>query len=176
MLPLDLTLVWVSLLVLSLQGLLMVFDEFVFHWRRGLPVWERIGHPLDTLTVIACFCFAFLNEFSTANLAVFAGLGVFSCVFVTKDEFVHSRECDPAEQWLHAALFVMHPLVIGCYGMIWWLESELPKSSLVPFLGSTVSVNLSISKIMLGQILITGFFCLYQIIYWNVIRKNPVSQ
>ncbi len=36
------------------QTFLITFDEWYFHLKRGLPKWERIGHPLDTLTAIFC--------------------------------------------------------------------------------------------------------------------------
>ena len=40
---------------MGLQGLAMLVDELLFHRRRGLPRWERIGHPIDTLSVLACY-------------------------------------------------------------------------------------------------------------------------
>ncbi len=40
-----------------LQGLVMVVDEFIIHEKRGLPSWERYGHPLDSFTVLAAFLF-----------------------------------------------------------------------------------------------------------------------
>ncbi len=43
------------LLPVLMQGLAMFVDEFVFHRRRGLPRWERLGHPLDTLMVALCY-------------------------------------------------------------------------------------------------------------------------
>ncbi len=39
---------------LAVQGIAMAVDELHFHRRRGLGRWERLGHPLDTLTVLAC--------------------------------------------------------------------------------------------------------------------------
>jgi len=45
------------LLPFIVQTLVIMIDEFYFHVRRGLPKWERLGHPLDTLTVLACFAF-----------------------------------------------------------------------------------------------------------------------
>ncbi len=35
----------------ALQTCCMAVDEVHFHRQRGLPRWERLGHPLDTLTV-----------------------------------------------------------------------------------------------------------------------------
>ena len=76
-----------------LQILIISFDEFYFHVRRGLPKWERLGHPLDTLTVLACFCFVLFVPYSPFSLKVYIALALFSCIFVTKDEFVHKEHC-----------------------------------------------------------------------------------
>jgi hypothetical protein len=43
------------LIPVALQMLCMTLDEFYFHWQRELPRWERLGHPLDTLTVLGCY-------------------------------------------------------------------------------------------------------------------------
>src|SRR5215471_11294112 len=95
-----------------LQVLCMVADEVYFHRRRELPLWERLGHPLDTLTVLACFMWLLAAAPSILSLRVYVGLSVFSCLFVTKDELVHSKHCCPSEHWLHALLFSLHPLVL----------------------------------------------------------------
>ena len=38
-----------------IQGLFMFVDEFYYHHKRGLPRWERMGHPADTISVLICF-------------------------------------------------------------------------------------------------------------------------
>ncbi len=102
-----------------LQGVAMAFDEFHFHRKRGLGKWERIGHPLDTLTVLApFFLMLMLPPSATATIAFIALCG-FSCFFITKDEFVHARECEPMEHWLHSILFVLHPVVFLTAYLIW---------------------------------------------------------
>jgi hypothetical protein len=60
----------------------MAVDEFYFHRRRGLPRWERLGHPLDTLTALACFVWLLSAAPSASSLSVYTGLSVFSCLFV----------------------------------------------------------------------------------------------
>ncbi|HWU42647.1 MAG TPA: hypothetical protein VN132_04380, partial [Bdellovibrio sp.] len=45
-----------------LQGSIMLIDEFFFHHKRGLPRWERIGHPLDTITVLTCLLFLYFTD------------------------------------------------------------------------------------------------------------------
>lgn len=90
-----------------LQGACMIADEFLYHEKRGLPLWEKIGHPLDTLTVLATYLYLILGA---GNLTIYISLAAFSCLFITKDEFVHAKQCSGAEHWLHAMLFVLHPL------------------------------------------------------------------
>lgn len=90
-----------------LQGACMVVDEFYFHEKRGLPLWERVGHPLDTLTVFICYLYLLIGSPDVMSYVALAG---FSCLFITKDEFVHTKICGGLEHWLHAMLFVLHPL------------------------------------------------------------------
>ena len=90
-----------------LQAVCMIADEFLYHEKRGLPLWEKIGHPLDTLTVLATYLYLLIGEF---NLSIYISLAAFSCLFITKDEFVHAKNCTGHEHWLHAMLFILHPL------------------------------------------------------------------
>lgn len=90
-----------------LQGLCMLVDEFYFHEKRGLPLWEKLGHPLDTLTVGICYAYLL---FGSPHLMVYVALASFSCLFITKDEWIHTEKCSAPENWLHAMLFVLHPL------------------------------------------------------------------
>lgn len=126
-----------------LQGGCMVVDEFYFHERRGLPMWEKIGHPLDTLTVLICYLYLLLGNF---DLMTYLGLSAFSCLFITKDEFIHSEICTGLEQWLHALLFVLHPL---------------------SFLSAYYLVKAGDLQFLQIQTAIIGFFMLYQAIRWG---------
>src|SRR5262245_51416141 len=105
----------------------MTLDEFHFHRRRGLPRWERVGHPLDTLTALTCFGWLLFTTPSAFSISVYAALSVFSCLFVTKDESVHTKHCGSGEHWLHAMLFILHPLVMLCAGLLWlsWRQHPL---------------------------------------------------
>jgi hypothetical protein len=136
---------------LALQAAAMAIDEGVFHRRRGLPRWERIGHPLDTLTVLAPMVWALSRAPSRAAVVAFAVLGFISCLFVTKDEPVHARVCGVGERWLHAVLFVLHPIVFLCYALLWRAgETTL----MAVFFGATL------------------LFGVYQVLYWNVAWKR----
>ncbi|HEY0192732.1 MAG TPA: bifunctional 2-polyprenyl-6-hydroxyphenol methylase/3-demethylubiquinol 3-O-methyltransferase UbiG [Kofleriaceae bacterium] len=139
----------------ALQGAVMVVDEGWYHRRRGLPRWERIGHPLDTLTLAACLGWLLIaNPTRPAALPVYVGLAIFSTLFVTKDEFVHARICGPGEHWLHAVLFVLHPIVLAAFGLVWWTGH---------------------SGLLAGQLAITLAFLAYQVFYWNVIAARPTA-
>src|SRR5262245_55944652 len=103
-----------------IQLVVIGVDEVYFHLKRGLPRWERIGHPLDTLSVLFCFLFVLYIPFSSFALKSYIALAVFSCLFVTKDEFVHKHHCPASENWLHALLFLNHPVVLSALGLIWY--------------------------------------------------------
>jgi 2-polyprenyl-6-hydroxyphenyl methylase/3-demethylubiquinone-9 3-methyltransferase len=141
---------------IAVQALAMVVDEGYFHRRRGLPRWERIGHPLDTLTIALCLGWLLVvDPGSPAALPVYVGLAVASCLFVTKDEAVHAKRCGAGEQWLHAILFVLHPVVLAAFAGLWWSGH---------------------AGILVGQLLVTLAFLGYQVVYWNVVRPQPASE
>ena len=136
-----------SLAVMLLQATLMAIDELLFHRRRGLPRWERIGHPIDTASVFACFAMTLVLPPARGALIGYALFAALSCALVTKDEFVHAARCQPAEHWLHAMLFVLHPLLLIA-GAVLWLEGA--------------------RWILLAQTLATLAFGIYQAVYWNL--------
>lgn len=161
------------LLPFIVQMIVINFDEFYFHVRRGLPKWERLGHPLDTLTVLACFSFILFVPYSSFFLKVYIALALFSCIFVTKDEFVHKECCPASEQWLHALLFLNHPVVLTAAGLLWPLVggAAVPAwiSGLIPYT-DTLRLALQI------QTACVALFLIYQTIYWNFIWKDKALE
>ncbi|MBZ0237327.1 MAG: hypothetical protein K8M05_33725 [Deltaproteobacteria bacterium] len=142
-----LTAAFVALVIV--QGLAMAFDEAWFHRRRGLPRWERIGHPIDTLTVVACFAWLVAASPSATALGVFVALALASCLVITKDEWIHARCCRPGEHWLHALLFVLHPLVLGAGAAVWWRDGQ--------------------AAVLGVQLVVVAVFGTYQLVYWNLV-------
>jgi hypothetical protein len=147
---------------LIFQAMLMIFDEFYFHRRRGLPKWEIIGHPLDTLTVIAPLVLARSANFTDKNAFLYVALSTFSCIFIVKDELIHKNICSKAEMILHALLFILHPLVFLSI-FLFWQNGE------TNLLGLTIDFN----KIVTLQLIVTCMFCLYQIFYWRFFYERP---
>lgn len=135
------------------QAIVITFDEFYFHWKRGLPKWERIGHPIDTLSLLLCVIFVMVFPFSSKALVAYIILAVISCFCVTKDEWVHKEHCNAKEQWLHALLFLNHPIVLISLGFMW------PQNEI--YFGFLLFQNLFIS-----------LFFFYQIIYWNFVWQQ----
>lgn len=134
------------------QGLLMTVDEFYCHRRRLLRRWERIGHPLDTFVFISCFLFLWWAQPSPAHLAIYTFLSAASCLMISKDEWQHAELCSGFENWLHALLFMFHPVVLIWAGYLWWTRDA--------------------SSVLLGILAMTSLFLLYQILYWNVWRRD----
>lgn len=154
------------------QGLAIFFDEFYFHLKRGLPKWERIGHPLDTLSVVACLLYAILAPYSYLGCFGYAALATFSTLFVTKDEWVHNKHCDATEQWLHALLFVNHPIALISAGLMWakiGQSNSLPTSN---WATSWFDSSPLFSPFLTIQFILMALFFFYQIIYWNLLWKK----
>ncbi|MEO8550202.1 MAG: class I SAM-dependent methyltransferase, partial [Kofleriaceae bacterium] len=143
---------WLLALPIGLQAIAMVVDEGVFHRRRGLPRWERLGHPLDTLTIIACLAWLVATRPSTTTLEIYVVLAAFSTLFVTKDEPIHARLCTAGEHWLHSLLFVLHPIVLAAFAWLWWTDVA--------------------PRVILGQLTIACAFAGYQVVYWNLLRER----
>lgn len=130
-----------------IQGAAIIADEMIFHRKRGLPRWEKIGHPIDTMTVIACLMFLALTNRTPTTEIIYYVMAGFSCVFVTKDEWVHRKFCSAEEMWLHAILFMMHPLLLFTAMNEW------------------ETIRGTLTMVSAG---IFGFL-VYQVIYWNFI-------
>lgn len=143
-----------------LQGLVMGVDEFGFHRRRVLPRGEWIGHALDTFGFLACLACPLLLPPSAGNLGLFALLGAASCLMITKDEFIHQRLCSGGEHWVHAVLFLLHPIVlIATAGL--WLSTAGTALTAVP----TPDPALAMAMLR-GQVLGVYGFLVFQILYW----------
>ncbi|QLY25786.1 hypothetical protein [Bdellovibrio sp. KM01] len=137
-----------AFLVLTvLQGILIFVDEVFFHHKRGLPRWERIGHPLDTATVLSCLLFIGLAPKNVTNETIYYSMAIFSCVFITKDEWVHRKFCSAMEMWLHALLFVVHPLLLFSAVYVWESHQQM--------------VLMTAAGVVV--------FGVYQVVYWNFI-------
>ncbi len=152
-----------------LQAIVIMLDEGVYHVKRGLPKWERIGHPIDTLSVLLCMLFVVFMPYSGTSFKIYIGLSILSCLMVTKDEFVHKHHCKASENWLHALLFILHPITLFAAGLIWvsttggnppvWSHFFLDnKEALTMFLKVQASMMC--------------LFMLYQIIFWGIIWKD----
>ena len=149
-----------------MQAAAIIFDEFYFHVRRGLPKWERIGHPVDTFSVLICFAWVLLMPFTPYNLKVYCFLAVFSCLVVTKDEFVHKHHCKASENWLHALLFVLHPICLASAGLIWPIIQTAPAPVWLIVLLDRPAI---LEQFITMQVGIMGIFFFYQVVYWNLL-------
>jgi phosphatidylserine synthase len=134
-----------------LQGIVMSIDESI-HKKRGLGLWERMGHPLDSLTVFVSLSFLALNKVSEDNMTIYVFLCLFSCLFITKDEFIHSKECSAFENWLHAVLFILHPMIFIASGILWKYYPT--------------------DEFLSVQPIVVGIFMIYQLCRWSIPWKE----
>lgn len=143
-------------LPLIAQSAVSLVDEFYCHHRRVVPRWERIGHPADTLSLLACVLFALFMAPTSANVGLFGALAIFSCVIITKDEWVHQSYCSGFELWLHSILFVLHPLVCLSLGLVWIRFPEM-------------------KDILYVEAALLILYTVYQFFYWNVFRRDETN-
>ncbi len=140
-----------------IHALGMLIDEAWFHRRRGLPAWERWGHPLDTLTVLACYALALSLPGTRAGLLIYLGAAAFSCLFIIKDEWIHVHRCTGGEMGLHAFLFMLHPILLGIAGA-WRFAPH----------GPALEIDRGYFHLFLAaQTALTAAFLAYQLLYWN---------
>ena len=142
-------------IAIGLQGFCLIFDEFVFHWRRDLPRWERLGHPIDSLAFLAALAIPALWEAQSDLVKIVYGIvAMVSCLCVTKDEGVHLKLATAREQHLHGLMFLLHSAILV---LIWnaWKNGnfQLPAAMLFPI----------------------AAFSVYQIVYWNLVRPPYVE-
>ncbi len=134
--PLGDLLAALALPLSAAQAGVMLIDEAVHHRRRGLGVWEARGHVLDSLIFAAALAPAALLAPTRGAALLFAALATASSLLATKDEWIHAGECAPAEHWIHALLFVLHPCVLIAVGALWsrgegrFLRTALPALAL----------------------------------------------
>jgi hypothetical protein len=150
-----------ALLVLPFlaQVIAMAIDELWFHRKRRLPRWERIGHPLDTLSVVSCFVWTIFAPFDSKTLAAYCLFSVASCLLVTKDEAVHAMHCTAKEHWLHAVLFLLHPMVLASAAILWAASRGL----------SPFGMNAAPARVaLLCELAITSIAGIHQTLYWNL--------
>ncbi len=142
---------FLGLLLLALtliQAVIMSFDEFIFHHRRGLDRFERWGHVADTgLFLLSILIPIFLYP-SLTSVLLYGVLAVSSCLLITKDEWIHAEACSATEQWCHSLLFILHGPILLTLGLLWY---EDPLSWIL--------------KVLPLGVALWGF---YQFYYWNI--------
>ena len=137
-------------LALAAQAALMAVDELYFHRRRGLERFERWSHPIDTLFFALALLVPTRHAPTPGAEALYIGLAILSTLLITKDEWIHARACCGGEQWLHACLFVLHPVALLLVGNAWRQSPTTPLALTAPW-----------------PILA---FMVYQLVYWMVLR------
>ncbi len=137
-----------AILCVGLQGTAMVVDEFYFHRQRGLGLWERVGHPIDSFFFVLALILPGFFPFNDRNLSFYIIAAAVSTLIITKDEWIHAKQSSGTEQWLHAVLFALHPTILFFFYLLW--QSDTGRA------------------LRLGLPTMVLVFMFYQLIYWNL--------
>lgn len=157
---------FITIFIILLHGLLMSIDEFYFHHKRKLPRWERIGHPVDTAFFLGCFWVVLFLPMTNSTMILFFILAILSSLIIIKDEFIHTKCCNITEQYLHALLFVFHPILLVLLFLTWPSFTSSYFSSF-----EKLQSNL-LKNVVYFQFISAALFFFYQIIFWNFIYKD----
>lgn len=161
---------WVYVMLpFALQAIALGFDEIYFHHKRGLPKWERIGHPMDTFSYLICLAMIIFLPFNVTTLWCYTAFAIISCLMVTKDEFIHKHHCPWLENWLHALLFILHPITLITAGAIWPVIQSVPVPA---WMAMWLDNSYGLACFLYFQAAAVLAFFIYQIIFWNFIWKN----
>lgn len=165
--------IYCLLIPFCVQFLAIFFDEFYFHRKRGLPAWEKIGHPLDTLSVFFALLYLCIFPCNSFHIKIYATLSIISMLMITKDEFIHKDICPKSEMWLHAVLFINHPLLLLSAGFMWASLNDL---FLFESLKQLTYFHDKMAFFLKLQTILTLIFCAHQFIYWNFLYKPTSPQ
>jgi hypothetical protein len=110
-----------------------------------------------------------VQPFSRNAFYAYIGLAAFSALFVTKDEKVHTEVCTAAENWTHACLFSLHPLVLASTGIVWFLLSADPGHPIARFLNADESTHGIFAAFLMAQAVVASAGLVWQSVYWNLI-------
>jgi hypothetical protein len=80
-------------------------------------------------------------------LHVYLGLCAVSCLEITKDEWQHRELCSGFENWLHALLFILHPVALGWAAWLWWN---------------------GVTWVIVGASVLSFGVMVHQIVWWNL--------
>jgi 2-polyprenyl-6-hydroxyphenyl methylase/3-demethylubiquinone-9 3-methyltransferase len=154
-----------------LQGIVIFVDEFKYHHKRGLPRWERIGHPIDSFFYSLPLLWSILFPPTEGYQIIFLVMAIFSTFIIIKDEKVHKEFSSANEQYLHALLFILHPVCLINVFLIWPILHGGESLILTSF-HIQAEQHQALRILIYFQAVLSLGFCLYQIIYWNFIRKD----
>jgi 2-polyprenyl-6-hydroxyphenyl methylase / 3-demethylubiquinone-9 3-methyltransferase len=155
------------------QSIAILVDQFYFHRRRELEQWELIGHPVDTGCFFVCLIIPLFVSLSPISIEVFAGLSLLSCLVITKDEWIHAESCSGGEQWLHALLFILHPvLLIGVFILWACIDQPATVSNIAALLTITSITQTEAKGLLTVLCLQTGLYLLYQMISGGISMKR----
>lgn len=152
--------------IILFHAFVLFVDEFYCHLKRGLPKWERIGHPIDTACFLICYILVIFFPMNDVVFFIFLINAVFSCFLIVKDEAVHLKYANSFEQYLHALLFVLHPVILCILFLSWGLFT---KSEFLFFNYFEFSL---LKYVILTQFFLAIIFFWYQLIYWNFVIKD----
>lgn len=149
-------LLWVT------HGCITMYDELFLHRKRGLTLYEARLHWIDTALVVFVQALAVFCEPTGFTMTLYLLAAILSCLSITKEEWLHREVCSGSEHWLHAMMFMLHPLSLLAAG-ITWQRLDRPLIHLADW-------RLNVLLVYTAG---TAIFLVYEMFYWRGNRLLP---
>ena len=133
-------------------------DEYYFHRRRTLCRKEVLSMFLDGVLFLPPLVIASFAPVTETWISIYTVLAILSCISVIKNEWFFLHDVSKKERVVHAALYVLHPILLYTFFISW--------------VGQYLHNNFNF---YLVQIFYMGFgvkTLTHQLIYWNYLRPD----
>lgn len=148
---------------------LHLIDELVFHKKRAILRLDRLSQLLNVVFLWILTFIAYQVTYSDGLSTFFLAMAVASLILVARQEWTE-HVFDLPERGLHSVVYMMHPVVIGVLGILWFLTSGISAVTrmVLPFSVDGLRVLL---LFYLGTLTLTGFYYLRQ--YRDTVAELP---
>ena len=102
-------------LTTSLHALLFFYDEYILHKSRSLSQKEVNSGLVDGVLFLSTVAMTLFTDYTPKLSFLFIGLSFLSCIAILKHELFLPESISPRESLIHAALYILHPLILYAF-------------------------------------------------------------
>lgn len=137
---------------------LFAYDEYFLKRKRELSQLEINGSLFDGFLFLLTVALTIFTTYTETLGLIYIALSSLSILSIVKNEYIYPLNIDRKERVVHAALYVLHPLILYCFYISW--KANFFTSNMTYWM-------MQLCYLILGAKTIT-----YHVVYWNYIHKK----